>query len=75
MRILLYRKDLTDFEKQVNKSADEWLEKTGRESLTETLQGFDFVEDTYRELETCYQERFNIMEYFIILQQVIAEKF
>jgi hypothetical protein len=55
--------------------AAEWLQKTGRESLTETLQGFDFVEDCYRDLSESEKSQISVTEFLDKLQLQIAIDF
>ena len=55
--------------------ASEWIQKTGRESLTETLQGYDFVEDCYRDLTNQEQNQLSKIEFLDLLQSKVAELF
>lgn len=55
--------------------AIEWLQKTHRESLTETLQGFDFVEDCYRDLTDKEKTQITITQFLDLLQGEIALRF
>ena len=52
-----------------------WLKETGRESLTETMQGFDFVSDSYRYLTAEEKAIISETEFLDLLQKKVAELF
>lgn len=60
---------------KIEEFADEWIQKTYRESLTETLQGFDFVEDCYRDLSFAEQAEISVTEFMKRLQYEISVRF
>lgn len=67
---------MTDrLKEKIFKFATLWLDKTGRESLIETLQGFDFVEDCYRDLPEVEQKRMSKKDFLDELQKQIAGLF
>ena len=55
--------------------AEEWLAKTGRETLTDSLQGYDFVEDCYRDLTENDRVQISKLLFLDILQKEINERF
>lgn len=62
-------------QEKIENFAEEWLHKTGRESLTETMLGFDFTQDCYQELSDEEKKGLQETEFLDLLQKEVAKRF